>query len=225
MLFPGTDIEFDGAIFDFDGTLMDSMPHWAGKMLHLLDSHGVTYPADVIRTITPLGDGGAAQYFIQELGLNMAPADIQAELDAYALPRYRDVILPKSGVVALLQQLRSAGVPVCILTASPQHMIRPCLARNGMTEFFDFAWCCDDLGMKKNNPAIYHKTCAQLGTAPARTLFFDDNLLAVTTAAQAGLAAIGVWDASSAGDEAAIRAVSSHFIKNWTDIPTEVKNA
>ncbi len=219
MLFPGTNIGFDGAIFDFDGTLMDSMPDWAGKMLHLLDSHGVAYPDDIIRTITPLGDGGAANLFRQQLGLDMSLADIQKELDEYALPKYRDTILPKPGVVQLLEWMVAAGLPVCILTASPQHMIRPCLARNRMGHYFSFAWSCDDLGMKKNDPAIYHRTCAQLGTDPARTLFFDDNMLALTTAKEAGLVSVGVWDASSAGDEAAIRAAVRHYIRDWRDIP------
>lgn len=210
-----------GAVFDFDGTIMDSMPDWAGKMLHLLDSHGVNYPADIIRTITPLGDGGSARYFIEELGLELTPQAIQAELDAYALPRYRDSILPKPGVAAVLQALRAAGVPVCILTASPQHMIRPCLARNGLTEYFRFAWCCDDLGMKKNQPEIYARTCAELGTRPENTLFFDDNLLALTTATRAGMLSVGVFDESSAADEAAIRANTVRYLRGWEELLAE----
>ena len=71
MRIPSISADVCGAVFDFDGTIMNSMPDWAGKMLHLLDSHGVNYPADIIRTITPLGDGGSARYFIEELGLDI----------------------------------------------------------------------------------------------------------------------------------------------------------
>ena len=208
----------EGVIFDFDGTLMDSMPDWAGKMLHLLDSHGIAYPADIIRTVTPLGDVGAAEYFAEHLGLTLSVEDARKELDAYALPKYRDSILPKEGVPALLRLLADAGIPACILTASPQHMIRPCLARNGLAGAFRFAWCCDDLGLKKTQPEIYARTCAALGTDPAGTLFFDDNLLAVRCAAAAGLRTVGVWDASSAGDEAAIRAAAGHYIRSFTEL-------
>lgn len=221
MRLPAIAADVRGAVFDFDGTIMDSMPDWAGKMLHLLNAHGVTYPDDIIRTITPLGDGGSARYFIEKLGLDMTPQDIQAELDAYALPKYRDTILPKPGVVAVLQALRAAGVPVCILTASPQHMIRPCLARNGLTEYFRFAWCCDDLGMKKNQSEIYARTCAELGTAPENTLFFDDNLLALATASKAGMLSVGVYDATSAADEQAIRAVTIRYLREWDELLNE----
>ena len=63
MHIPSIPAEIRGAVFDFDGTIMDSMPDWAGKMLNLLNTHHVAYPADIIRTITPLGDGGSARYF------------------------------------------------------------------------------------------------------------------------------------------------------------------
>lgn len=218
MRIPSIPADVCGAVFDFDGTIMDSMPDWAGKMLNLLDSHGVAYPADIIRTITPLGDGGSARYFIEELGLNMTPQAIQAELDAYALPKYRDSILPKPGVEAVLQALCAAGVPVCILTASPQHMMRPCLERNGLAPYFAFTWCCDDLGMKKNQPEIYARTCAELGTKPENTLFFDDNLLALTTATRAGMLSVGVFDESSAADEAAIRAATVRYLRRWEEL-------
>lgn len=218
MRIPSIPAEVSGAVFDFDGTIMDSMPDWAGKMLHLLDSHGVTYPADIIRTITPLGDAGSARYFIEELGLAMTPQAIQAELDAYALPKYRDTIQPKPGVEAVLRALRDAGVPVCILTASPQHMMRPCLERSGLAPYFAFTWCCDDLGMKKNQPEIYARTCAELGTKPENTLFFDDNLLALTTATRAGMLSVGVFDESSAADEAAIRAATVRYLRRWEEL-------
>ena len=47
-------------IFDFDGTLVDSMPSWAEKVLNILRECGVDYPADVIHTVTPLGERGTA---------------------------------------------------------------------------------------------------------------------------------------------------------------------
>lgn len=50
-------------IFDFDGTLVDSMQQWSGKMLHILDENNIAYPPDVIKIITPLGDRGTAEYF------------------------------------------------------------------------------------------------------------------------------------------------------------------
>ncbi len=207
-----------GAIFDFDGTLVNSMPDWAGKMLYLLNTHHIAYPADIIRTVTPLGDVGAAEYFRQNLGLSLSVEQIRAELDAYALPKYRDTIQPKEAAEQLLLRLKRAGVKSCILTASPQHMMRPCLERCGLADYFEFNWCCDDLGLKKTQPEIYARTCAQLGTVPGKTLFFDDNIYALRTARAAGLVTVGVYDESSAGDEQEIRSLTDCYIRSFSQL-------
>ena len=54
-------------VFDFDGTLVDSMPTWGGKMIRILKEEGVSYPENIIEIIVPLGDAGAARYFIETL--------------------------------------------------------------------------------------------------------------------------------------------------------------
>lgn len=206
------------ALFDFDGTLMDSMPAWAGKMLHLLESHGVPCPPGLIRSITPLGDAGAAEYFRRELGFSLPRAQYLRELDDYALPRYRDTILPKAGAAQLLCALRAEGLRLAVLTASPQRMIRPCLARNGLAGAFDRVWSCDDFGLVKSDPAIYLSASAGLGCRPQEAAFFDDNLLAVRTAKAAGLYTVAVYDATSAGDEPALRAAADRYIFSFDEL-------
>ena len=51
-------------IFDFDGTLVDSMPVFAENILKIFDEHQLNYPEDVIKIITPLGYKGTAQYAV-----------------------------------------------------------------------------------------------------------------------------------------------------------------
>ena len=63
-------------LFDFDGTLVDSMPYWAGAMLDVLDTYGIKYSDDIIRIITPLGSLGTAEYF-QKLGLDLTIEEIR----------------------------------------------------------------------------------------------------------------------------------------------------
>ena len=62
-------------LFDFDGTLVDSMPTFASVMLRILDEHNIKYDSDIVKTITPLGYKGTAEYFIS-LGITvkLAPA-------------------------------------------------------------------------------------------------------------------------------------------------------
>ena len=172
-------------IFDFDGTLVDSMPSWSEKMLNILRASGVDYPDDIIRIITPLGDGGSADYFRDVLGVKMSREEMFARMDAYALPCYRDKIPAKAGVEVYLRRLHAEGVKLCILTASPHKMLDPCLARLGLTPLFTQICSSDDFGMPKSDPAIYLALLDRLGVSAADAVFFDDNLCAIETAAKA----------------------------------------
>ena len=96
-------------IFDFDGTLVDSMPYWAQKVLGILDDCGVDYPSDIIKIVTPLGDRGTAEYMRDALGVPLALEEIFRQMDEFALVKYRDVIEIKEGVREYLARLRAAG--------------------------------------------------------------------------------------------------------------------
>ena len=98
-------------LFDFDGTLVDSMPTWSAKMLYVLKESGTPYPADIIKIITPLGDLGSAEYFKNSLGCAWTKEQMLAKMDEYALPKYRDDIALKDGVKAYLQSLRPLPIP------------------------------------------------------------------------------------------------------------------
>ena len=62
-------------LFDFDGTLVDSMPTFISTMLRILDENSISYGDDLVKTITPLGAEGTAEYFIRELGLDIDVID------------------------------------------------------------------------------------------------------------------------------------------------------
>ncbi len=186
-------------IFDFDGTLVDSMPAWSKKMTDILDRAGVVYPENIIEIITPLGDIGTANYFIENFGIQATVPELIAEMDAYALPRYENEIPLKESVYETLHELRARGYSLNVLTASPHRMLDPCLVRNGVFSLFDHVWSCEDFRTTKADPAIYHAAAAALGRTASECLFFDDNLNAVKTAALAGMPAYGVYDDTSKG--------------------------
>ena len=183
-------------IFDFDGTLVDSMPTWSEKMIRILEHYGVVYPKDVIRRITPLGDIGTARYFREELGVPATEEELYAQMDAFALPKYRDEILLKNGVEAYLRGMKARGASLHVLTASPHKMVDPCLRRLGVFDLFENVWSCDDFGMTKSQPEIYKEAAGRIGVAVDEAVFFDDNIGALQTAKTAGMHTVGVYDPS-----------------------------
>lgn len=199
------------ALFDFDGTLVDSMPTWGKKVLRILEISGITPPKDILRTLTPLGDIGSMRYFRENMGVTLSEEEMLREMDAYAIPKYENEIPLKEGVKEYLTMLKEEGVRLFLLTASPRRCFAPCLKRVGVLDLFDETWSCEDFGTTKSNPEIYLAAAKRMGVLPEEIAFFDDNVIALQTAKKAGLHIVGVFDESSREDEETIRAIADEY--------------
>lgn len=202
-------------IFDFDGTLVNSMPFWVQKMLNILQKTNTAYPDDIIKIITPLGDIGTAEYFKTVLKVPLSKEEMFRQMDEYALPLYRDEILFKEGVHAYLLSAKEAGIRLHVLTASPHKMVDPCLKRLGIFEWFDHVWTCEDFGLSKSSVEIYQRALEKISATKQETAFFDDNLIAVQTAKKAGLYTVGVHDSSSDDFTSDIKATTDHYFPTF----------
>ena len=204
-------------LFDFDGTLVDSMPSFISVMLRILDENGIEYGEDIIKTITPLGYAGTARYYI-ELGVPMTEGELIGKMNEYALDDYAYRIPAKNNVIETLKELKSRGASLNVLTASPHSMLDPCLKRLGIFELFDNVWSCDDFGTTKADPEIYRAAAERIGAEVGDILFLDDNFNADRTAKVAGMRVCGVFDASSAEYEESIRKISDHYIRDFSEL-------
>jgi len=204
-------------LFDFDGTLVDSMPYYVRAMLKILDEHGISYSDDIIRTITPLGTMGTAQYFA-DLGVDLTIEEIIHRMGEYAVEAYWYHIPAKEYVIDALRTLKARGDSLNVLTASPHITLDKCLERLGMWDLFDNVWSCDDFGTTKADPQIYRDAAERMGSSVSEVLFFDDNLGACTTAKDAGMTVCGVYDSSSKDDEGKIRDIADYYIKDFSEI-------
>lgn len=205
-------------LFDFDGTLANSMPDWTGKVFHVLNQTHTPYPPDLIRQVVTLGDRGAAEYLRNTLGVPLETEEILRQMDAYALPKYRDEIRLKAGVTEYLSRLRQRGCEVHVLTASPHKMVDPCLKRTGIYDWFGHVWTCEDLALSKSQPEIYRKVMQLLELPISAGVFFDDSPLAIQAAARAGLFAVGVYDEASADYAGEMRRCADLYIQDFRQI-------
>ena len=148
-------MKFKSYLFDFDGTLVDSMPSYIYAMRRVLDEGNISYGDDLVKTITPLGYGGTAKYYVEKLGLNLPEDEIVERMKKYASHEYAHNIEAKAGVIEALKSLKHKGVDLHILTASPHAVLDVCLGRLGISDLFTNIWSCDDFETTKANPEIY----------------------------------------------------------------------
>ena len=204
-------------LFDFDGTLVDSMPTFISVMLRILDEHHIPYGDDIVRIITPLGYVNTAKYYVT-LGVPLPEEQIIETMNAYAEAEYAHRVEAKEHVIDTLRALKARGDHLSVLTASPHLMLDPCLKRLGIYELFENVWSCNDFGTSKSDPAIYHMAAERMGVAVEDVTFLDDNVNADKTAKAAGMRVIGVFDESSRDDEDAIRAVTDGYIRDFSEL-------
>ncbi len=210
-------MEFTTYLFDFDGTLVDSMPSFISVMLRILRENKIQYGKGIVKTITPLGYRGSARYF-KQLGLSMPEEEIVSLMNRYAYDEYAYNIPAKPGVIETLKKLKEQGADLNILTASPHSVLDVCLKRLGIFELFTNVWSCDDFGTTKADVEIYKRAAEEIGQPIDKILFLDDNYNSDKTAKEAGMKVCGVYDFSSENYMFDIRKVSDYYIYDFEEL-------
>lgn len=208
---------WDGAIFDLDGTLLDSMSAWDTVALDYLRSLGVTPRAgwrDDIKTMNLLQ---IVHYFRREYGVTKSVPGIIMGITRVVKQYYKNVVL-KPGARELLYALREAGIRLCIATANNHRLAKKILRKNGVLSCFSFLLTCKQAGAGKDQPDLYERALRILGTAKKRTIVFEDALHAISTAKSAGFTVAAVYDASAEDDQRAIRDISDFYISSYYDL-------
>ena len=204
-------------LFDFDGTLVDSMPAYISVMLRILDENKIEYGDDIVKIITPLGYEGTAKYFV-ELGLSRPVDEIVSIMNKYAYDEYKYNIPAKNNVKSVLEKLKAEGADLNVLTASPHVMLDPCLKRLGIYDLFTNVWSCEDFATTKADPQIYRMAAGKIGQPIEDILFLDDNYNADKTAHSTGIKVCGVYDDSSKDYEDEIKSVSDYYIYDFSEL-------
>ncbi len=210
-------MKYKGAIFDLDGTLIDSMPVWGNLGRDYLASVGVTPPPGIGRTLKTMCLREGAEYFINELHVNRSAQEIMDGIVALLERQYRESVPIKPHVLPFLTHLWNIGVSCCVVTASDHSLAEAALKRLGILPFFRFILTCGDAGCGKGDPAIFQKAVQLLDTLAGETIVFEDALHAIHTAKAAGLAVAAVYDASAESDGQAIQTAADYYLESFAD--------
>ncbi len=204
-------------LFDFDGTLVDSMPTFVSVMMRILDENKISYDENLVKIITPLGYVGSAKYF-QTLGLNKPIDELVAAMNEYAIYEYENNIVAKQTVIETLSKMKELGYDLNVLTASPHSVLDPCLKRIGIYHLFNNVWSCNDFNTTKADPQIYVKCSERLAKPVNEIIFVDDNINAVKTAKTAGMISYGIYDPSSDEYIEEMKKVSDRFVYTLSEL-------
>lgn len=211
-------MKITGAIFDLDGTLIDSMSIWDDIAYNFLVSQGVTPKPDLREKVATMYLNESAEYLVDEYSLDCTPQDFKDYTERIIEDFYVRTVPPKRDAVEFLCKLKKSGVKMCIATATERKLAVPALEHNGMLGFFDGVFSCAEIGLSKQSPEIFDRALEFLGTPKEETFVFEDSYHAVATAAKAGYNVIAISDKSASNDEEKIKKLSLNFIENYAEL-------
>ena len=206
-----------GAIFDMDGTLVDSMEYWSKIFIKKLDEENILYPDDVLNIVTPMGVKQGSEY-IHKLGYSKDPETIYKEIEDAMIIEYATVVPAKPFAMEYLKMLKEEGVKMCVLSASTHKMIEASAKRCGYFDCMEFIMSCEDLGMSKSNPELFRLVAKKMELSVEDITVFDDNSTALKTAKKAGVKTCGVYDEASEEYKEEIIAVADKYIYSFEEL-------
>ncbi len=206
-----------GAVFDVDGTLIDSMGMWNECGGRYLASLGLKEEAGLAGQLALLPIQESGKYLKKHYSIPLSPEEITAGLNKIGYDFYMNEAKLKPYIPELLEALASEGIPMTVATASDSGIVNSVLTKMGIRDYFSEIHDCGELGFDKSHPECFIKCAALLGTPGESTWVFEDMLHAAGSAHRAGLKVGGMFDLSSAKNEEAMRNLCDYYFKSQKD--------
>ena len=183
-----------GAIFDLDGTLVDSMFIWDSFGDDYLRTLGKEPKENLTETFKTFTLEQAAEYYRAQYGVTLSVGEIVDGVNEMVTEIYRTKVALKNGVLEFLRDLQSKGVKMCVATVTDRPIVEDVLVRLGIRDFFTEIFTCAEVGHNKETPHIYRAAFEVLGTRKEETVVFEDALHALMTAKNDGFPVAAVYD-------------------------------
>ena len=205
-----------GAIFDLDGTLLDSMFIWDTIGEEYLRSLGKEPHEDLKETFMTLTLEEAAEYYREHYGVTLSVKEIVDGVNAMVEQTYRTKVTLKPGIAEYLAWLKENGVRMCVATVTDRYLVEETLERLGVRHYFSEIFTCAEVGFGKDKPVIYQKALEHLETEKSDTYVFEDMLFALNTAKTDGFPTVGVYDRHEAHQDD-LKELADYYIFDFTD--------
>lgn len=206
-----------GAIFDLDGTLLDSMWIWDTIGEAYLRSLGIEPRENLAETFKTFTLEKAAEYFRKHYGVTQTVAQIVDGVNGMVEKFYQDTVPLKKGVHEFLERLSENGVKMCIATVTDRYLVEAALKRLEIRNYFSEIFTTAEVGCDKTTPQIYRTALVHLETEKSETIVFEDAYHALMTAKNDGFPVAAVYDKHEIR-QAEMRANGDYYITDYKTV-------
>lgn len=214
--------KFKAAVFDMDGTLLDTMYIWRHLAPEYLRKHNVTPPPELEAKMTIMGMAQAANFLISEFGIKESAEALHNEMVEILADYYRHHSVFKPGTEEFLQKLQAKNVPTIILSATPLELVQIAMEKLDAAKYFSHGLLsCSTIKCAKNKPEAFFIAAETLGTPPEDTIIFEDAWYAASTAKAAGFPLCVMHDIYDL-HPAEMQEIADWYIhNNWNEFPVD----
>lgn len=211
-------MKYSAAIFDLDGTIIDSMDIWDNVGKLFLESQRIDPPHNLNEILKEMSLNQSASYFKNILGVTLSVKEIICEVNKIIEEAYTVKVNLKPYVKAYIFHLKDNGVKMCIATEIDKTLARKALKRLNVLDCFEFIITSEEVSMGKTKADIYMKSIERLGSSIKDTIIFEDALYCIKTAKEAGFDVAGVYDEKSEINLKEIKDLSDYFIYSFEKV-------
>lgn len=207
-----------GAIFDLDGTILDSSWVWDMVDIKFLGDRGFEVPEDYVEAISPMGAERAAVYTIERFGLNEEPDAIVREWIEMAKKEYAEDVVCKPFVKEYLEQIASRGIKMAVATSSDRELFLATLERENILKYFDDIVTVNEVQRGKGYPDIYEEAARRIKINPHHCVVFEDIYTGVYGAKLGEFNVIAVKDKKSLHNRDKIMRLADYYIESFDEL-------
>lgn len=206
-----------GAIFDFDGTVFDSMHIWKGVKFQFFDRIGLVLNEEQREEFKNLFLLDAIELAKTRFDLKMTDKELFDEFFTLIKEKYLADTKPKNDIIEFLEKLKAKGVKMGIATATGEPALIAVLEKFNMLHYFEEIYSTYTVGASKTEPKVYDVVLNELGTEKETTWIFEDALYAAKTAKKAGYNVVGIYDKSEPEQEE-LKNLVDIYIHNYSEL-------
>lgn len=212
---------FKAAIFDADGTIIDSMYVWEKVDKDFLTSRGIPVTQEYSDIVRGMFFRTAAEYTKSRYSLSESVEEIMQIWLDMARHEYEYNVKAKPWVKEYLAHLRENHIRIGLATSSDPYLLEPVLKNNGIHGYFDTVCYTSEVGKNKSFPDVYIKTAERLEVRPEECMVFEDIPEGIEGADKAGMYTIAVYDRASEKNSDYLRKKAKKYILGFEEMLEE----
>lgn len=185
--------KIEGFIFDFDGTILDSLGMWNNLDGAYLDERSIEVPEDLKKSIEGMSFNDTAAYFKRRFKLRESVEEIVDHWHQHIEEVYP--FLPfKDGVGGFIEKISQEGYKLAIATSNSRALVEKALEEQRFLDYFSVIVTSDDVGRGKPSPDVFLEAASRLNLEPRNCLVVEDTLMGVLGAKRAGMVTVAIYD-------------------------------